>query len=101
MAMVIKRVALLGALVLCSAVSAVNADEPKTQLLASMPGVTHYTADPTLQNGIKLILESQVAREKMLRRENVKPAIQQERIVRTHKDLDGVMILGGSTALPM
>ena len=98
--MVFKRIALLVALVICSASSAVNADESKTQILASMSGVTNYSGDPDLQNGIKLILESQVAREQKLRRENVKPATQ-ERVVRTHKDLDGVMILGGSPALPM
>jgi hypothetical protein len=99
--MVFKRLALIGALAVCSAnANAVNADEAKTQVIASVSGVSTYSADPTLQHGIKLILESQAAREQKLRRQEVKPATQ-ERVVRTHKDLDGVMILGGSASLPM
>jgi len=97
--MVFKRLALVGALVVCSA-NAVNAEEPKTQVIASVSGVSTYSGDATLQHGIKLILEAQVAREQKLRRQEVKPATQ-ERVVRTHKDLDGVMILGGSASLPM
>ncbi len=100
MSLLLKRAALLGALVVCSALSPVNADEARTQKIASMSGVTNYAGDPTLQSAIKLILASQTAREQKLRRENVKPA-SQERVVRTHKDLDGVMILGGSAAIPM
>ncbi len=97
--MVFKRLALMGALVICSA-NAVNADETKTQVIASVSGVSTYSGDSTLQNGIKLILEAQAAREQKLRRQEVKPATQ-ERVVRTHKDLDGVMILGGSASLLM
>jgi len=97
--MVFKRLALVGALVICSA-NAVNAEEAKTQVIASVSGVSTYSGDSTLQHGIKLILEAQAAREQKLRRQEVKPATQ-ERVVRTHKDLDGVMILGGSASLPM
>ncbi|MFX5957101.1 hypothetical protein ABTF01_22145, partial [Acinetobacter baumannii] len=78
----------------------VNAEEAKTQILASVSGVSTYAHDPVLQNGISLILESQAAREKKIRRDNMKPVLQ-EKVVRTHKDVDGVMILGGSSALPM
>jgi hypothetical protein len=97
--MVFNKVALLGALLICSA-SAVNAEETKTQVLASVSGVTTYGGDPALEQGIKLIFEAQSARDTKLRRENIKTA-PQEHVVRTHRDLDGVMILGGSAALPM
>ncbi len=97
--MVFKRLALVGALAVCTA-TAVNADEAKTQVIASASGVTTYSGDPTLQHGIKLILEAQAARAQKLRRQEIKPA-PQERVVRSHKDLDGVMILGGSASLPM
>ncbi|MBS2000857.1 MAG: hypothetical protein U0103_02020 [Candidatus Obscuribacterales bacterium] len=97
--MAFKKFALIAALAVCSA-TAVNADESKTQVIASASGVSTYSGDPTLQHGIKLILEAQVAREQKLRRQEMKPA-PQERVVRTHKDLDGVMILGGSASLPM
>ena len=97
--MVFKRLAFMGALIISSA-SAVNADEAKTQVIASVSGVSTYSGDSTLQHGIKLILEAQAAREQKLRRQEVKPA-SSERVVRTHKDLDGVMILGGSASLPM
>src|ERR1700712_1363337 len=97
--MVFKRFALVGALVICSA-NAVNADETKTQVIASVSGVSTYSGDSTLQHGIKLILEAQAAPEEKMRRQEVKTATQ-ERIVRTHRNLDGVMILGGSASLPM
>lgn len=97
--MVFKRLALVAALAVSSA-NAVNADEARTQVIASASVVSTHSFDPTLQDGIKLILESQAAREQKLRRQEIKPA-PQERVVRTHKDLDGVMILGGSASLPM
>lgn len=97
--MVLRKLAVVGALMLCLA-SAANADEAKTQVIASVSGVSSYSGDSTLQNGIKLILEAQAAREQKLRRQETKPA-SSERVVRSHKDLDGVMILGGSASVPM
>jgi hypothetical protein len=78
----------------------VQAEESKTVIASALPGLP-INSDPAFQRAVDFIRETNVARERQQRHENLKlkPVIQ-EKIVRV-RDANHVMIMGGDAAIPM
>jgi len=101
MAKMMTRVVVLLAMALgIATIPSIAQEEVKPIELASISGVTTGIGDPALQKAINLLLESQKARDLKQRREN-KQTAPQDKVVRTHKDVDHALILGGAEILPM
>jgi len=77
----------------------VQAEDTKaTEVAAALPGLP-INSDPAFQKAVDFIRESNVARQKQQRRDNMRPVIQ-EKIVRV-RDANHTFIMGGGAAIPM
>jgi hypothetical protein len=78
----------------------VQAEDAKPVVATALPGLP-INSDPAFQKAVDFIRESNVARQKQQRRDNVKPVIQ-DKVVRA-RDVNGMQILGidGGASLPM
>jgi hypothetical protein len=86
--------ATVGAMSMCP----VQAVETKPVVATALPGLP-INSDPAFQRAVDFIRESNVARDKQQRRDNLKPVIQ-EKAVRVG-DVNHMMIMGGGSAIPM
>jgi len=102
MAKMMTRVMVLLAMALGTAAMPSIAAQQEAQPIevASISGVTSGVNDPALQRAFNVILESQKAREMKMRRDT-KQTAPQDKVVRSHKDINHAMILGGAETLPM
>ncbi|HEY9717252.1 MAG TPA: hypothetical protein V6C69_07280 [Trichormus sp.] len=92
----LSALAVVGAMSLCP----VQAEETNSVVATALPGLP-INSDPAFQKAVDFIRENKVTHEKKLRRDDIKPVVQQK-VVRAH-DVDHMMIMGvdGSASLPM